>query len=57
MTRVTLTEEYVLVETDDIDFSILRLAVQEHYKQVASREELPDEFLNKVKNDQNLQRL
>ena len=36
MTRVTLTEEYVLVETDDIDFSILRLAVQEHYKQVAA---------------------
>jgi hypothetical protein len=45
----------VLVETDDIDFSILRLAVQEHYKQVAFSEELPVEFLkNKVKNDQNL---
>ena len=27
--RASITEHYVLVETDDIDFSILRLAVEE----------------------------
>jgi hypothetical protein len=27
--RVQLTELYVLVETDDIDFSMLRLAIEE----------------------------
>ena len=31
--RVTLTDHYVLVETDDIDFSTLRLAVEEYYRQ------------------------
>lgn len=28
--KATLTEYYVLVETDDIDFSTLRLAVDEY---------------------------
>jgi hypothetical protein len=38
--RAQLTEYYVLVETDDIDFSTLRLAVEE-LKTADSTEELP----------------
>lgn len=46
MTRVTLTEEYVLVETDDIDFSVLRAAVQayEQTQQAYYINELPLEL-------------
>ena len=38
--RAQLTEHYVLVETDDIDFSTLRLAVEE-LNAAVSTEELP----------------
>lgn len=30
MTRVTLTNEYILIETENIDFSVLRKAVERY---------------------------
>jgi hypothetical protein len=52
LTRATITEHYVLVETDDIDFSVLRQAVKESQprpnRRVASIEELPVEILEQI---------
>ena len=46
MTKVTLHESYVLVETDDIDLSDLREAVSVYLNEKSSAEE-EAELLNK----------
>lgn len=49
--RAQLTEHYVLVETDDIDFSTLRLAV-EQFKLTNSKQPVKD--LEETERDQRL---
>lgn len=49
--KTTLTESYVLVETDDIDFSTLRLAV-EQFKLANSKQPVKD--LEEIERDQRL---
>lgn len=47
--RAQLTEYYVLVETDDIDFSALRLAVETiQTEQAEAIESLPVEILEEL---------
>ena len=49
--RAQLTEHYVLVETDDIDFSTLRLAV-EQFRLIYSEQPVKD--LEETERDQRL---
>lgn len=47
--RAQLTEYYVLVETDDIDFSALRLAVETiQIEQAEAIESLPVELIEEL---------
>lgn len=50
--RTQLAEHFVLIETDDIDFSMLRQAVKESQprpnRRVGSIEELPVEILEQI---------
>ena len=43
--KTSITEQYILVETDDIDFSMLRLAVEEI---ILELEKLDIEYLEEL---------